>query len=139
MKTLLIDTNILPDIVQQREPYSAEAAALLAACESGQATGYIAAISFGNAFYILRRSVGSEMAIDSLRRFRQVFDVAPVSGGTVDEALRNPGDDLEDAIQIACAHAVGATAIVSRDDGLKRRSKIAVYTASEMLEQIAAG
>ena len=50
--TILIDINVLLDVLQKREPFYETSAGLLAAVESGQVRGLIAAHSIITLFYL---------------------------------------------------------------------------------------
>ena len=49
--SILIDLNVLLDVLQKREPFYQASAELLAAVETGQVEGYIAAHSVTTLFY----------------------------------------------------------------------------------------
>jgi predicted nucleic acid-binding protein len=60
--TVLIDLNILPDVLQKREPFYETSAGLLAAVETGQVRGYVAAHSLTTLFYLIQKSNSSSEA-----------------------------------------------------------------------------
>ena len=51
---VLIDTNIILDVILQREPWLAEAAEVWASCETGMLHGYLQASVMTDIFYIVR-------------------------------------------------------------------------------------
>ena len=46
--TLLLDTNVIVDVLAEREPFFREAAAVWKLCETKQVEGFISALSFAN-------------------------------------------------------------------------------------------
>jgi predicted nucleic acid-binding protein len=110
---LLLDTNILLDVIQQRKPHDAFAQRLFSLVERGQVEGYVSAISFNNIFYILRKQVGVETARSALRLLRTIFDVVALDALIIDAALTHDAPDFEEAIQAECARAVDASCVVT--------------------------
>lgn len=55
---ILIDTNVLLDFLQQRESF-AEAEEILSLCGRNKVQGFVAAHSFPNMFFILRKYMDS--------------------------------------------------------------------------------
>jgi predicted nucleic acid-binding protein len=53
---VLIDTNIVLDLLLEREPFVEEAIALFEQVEAGQVHGYVAATTITNIFYIGRKA-----------------------------------------------------------------------------------
>ena len=52
---ILIDTNVILDIFLKKEPYKTNSELILTKCADRQITGYLAAHSIPNLFYILRK------------------------------------------------------------------------------------
>ena len=52
---ILIDTNIVIDTIQERQPFSSNSKAILALCIENKITGYITSHSLCDIFYILRK------------------------------------------------------------------------------------
>lgn len=136
---LLLDTNILLDVILEREPFAADAAVLWGLAESGHFVGTVAAISFANVFYVVRRLRGQVVAEESLSRILQVFRVAGVNAAEIDRAMALPIGDFEDALQIACAEAVGAVALVTRDRAGFAQSPLPAWTPEVALTSLRAG
>lgn len=65
---ILIDTNVVLDLLLEREPFVENAVALFEQVELGRLEGYIAATTITNIFYILRKSEGREVALIAINR-----------------------------------------------------------------------
>ena len=113
--TIFLDTNILLDFLDRREPHYRAAAQIWTLAEQGTVIAHISAISLNNVFYILRKSAGVERAWEAVRTLRSTFDVVPLDIALLDEAATVAMPDLEDAIQAAAAVRAGASAIITRD------------------------
>ncbi len=84
---VLLDTTVLVDVIERRGAFFRESAAIVNACEKGDCRGFVAAISFSNAFYILRKSLGRDRAAAVMSTIRGIADVAPVTASTIDRAI----------------------------------------------------
>ena len=68
MIKVLIDTNIVLDLLLEREPFVNDAIALFELVELGQVKGYLAATTITNIFYILREAQGRDTALQAITR-----------------------------------------------------------------------
>jgi predicted nucleic-acid-binding protein len=57
---ILVDANILLDFFQDREPFRKDAIKIIQSCSMHVVTGYIAAHSITNIFYILRKGYSAD-------------------------------------------------------------------------------
>lgn len=131
--TILVDTNILLDVVQNRAPHNTSAARVWKLVEEGALTGYVSAISFNNLFYIARKQVGADIALDILRLIRRIFRIVPLDESVIDHALAEPGKDFEDAIQAAAAQKISAEYLVTRNVADFDFDNLSIVTADELL------
>jgi predicted nucleic acid-binding protein len=96
---VLVDTNIVLDVVQRRVPHERWAAQVWGRVERGEITGYVSAISFNNIYYVLRKPLGVDGAMDAVRTVRRTFRTVPVDEALIDRAIALAMTDFEDAIQ----------------------------------------
>ena len=113
--TLLVDTNVLLDVLANREPWVHAARQIWSLAESRAVTAYIAAISFNNCYYIVRKYGGRARADEAMRMLRAVFEPVELSTSILDRAIAAGFADFEDAIQLFSAKDVGASTLVTRD------------------------
>ena len=60
-----IDTNVLLDVLLQRDPWVAHSSAVWKAHDQGQVSGYIMACAIPDIFYIARRLTSLEEALSA--------------------------------------------------------------------------
>ena len=130
---VLVDTNVLLDVFAKREPFYAASARLWALAERGQVEAYISAISFNNAFYIVRKLATAAEAKEMLRWLRDEFHVVPLSEQILHQAIDSGVIDFEDAIQFFSAIHCAADAIVTRNVDDYPGQKIPTMTPEEFL------
>ena len=99
----LLDANVILDVLQRRQPFYDDSAAVLAAAETGKLTGLIAAHSVTTLFYLMARYGSPDAARVNTVELLSVLDVAAVDGHVLEQALALPYRDLEDAVQMAAA------------------------------------
>ncbi|HEY1206058.1 MAG: PIN domain-containing protein [Bryobacteraceae bacterium] len=115
MRRILFDTNVVLDVLLDRQPYVEASAAAWAAAETGVSEGLLAAHAVTTIHYLLRKEVGSVKARRILSAILRVFGVAAVDHKVVQEALQLTLSDFEDAVTAAAARLAGCECIVTRD------------------------
>lgn len=135
--TILVDTNIVLDHLDDRDPFRENAGKILGLCAEEHCEGFIAAHSITNIFYILRKKVSSEKRKEILLDICEILCVSGVDHVALLEALRNNTiDDIEDSLQINCAKAIGAEYIITRDLKDFAQSPIPAISPDRFLELI---
>jgi predicted nucleic acid-binding protein len=114
---VFLDTNVLLDVLLARQPSYAASAAAWTSVESGRHIGGISAISFNNAYYLIRRSKGDAEARKAIATMRGFFEVVPLDASILDGAIGSPLKDFEDAIQWFSAQRMAADFLITRNDG----------------------
>ena len=135
---VLFDTNVVLDVLLEREPHVEAAAKLFALVDNGRINGWICATTATTIFYIAARSFGRRRARDQVHGLLGLFEVAPVDKDVLDGALAIDFPDHEDAVLHEAARAAGATVIVTRDRDGFANSTIPALDPVEFLAVVAA-
>lgn len=130
---ILFDTNIVLDVLLDREPFSSAAAKLFSKVESGEISGYVCATTITTIHYLARKVIGADSAIEEINKLLKLFEVAPVNRAVLDSALSSDFQDFEDAVLHESATYREAQGIVTRDLAGFKGSKINVYSPEELL------
>ena len=135
MKNVLIDTNILLDVCLKREPFYTNSIRFLSHIEQNGITGAIASTTITNIYYILRKMLDKETALEHIQAIAETerINFLPVSKQTVKLALDIPMYDFEDAIQAAVAVEAGINLIVTRNLRDFKNSPIASVLPEDFL------
>ncbi|MHC5933023.1 PIN domain-containing protein [Nostoc sp.] len=112
---MLFDSDVLLDILAQRQPFIVASARALNTVMQNQVQGYVSGHAVTNIFYILRRQVGNEVARELLAKLLQHLQVASVTDEVIRQALNSPIKDFEDAVTSAAALTAGLEIIVTRN------------------------
>ena len=133
---VLIDTNIILDMLEKREPFYESSNNVLSLCASKKIKGCIALHTISNLYYILRKNYSAEdrrRLILGILRFLQVTNI---SHENVRHALeRNDFPDFEDCLQDECARQNHADYIITRNTNDFLTSSIPAITPSDFLIQ----
>lgn len=130
---LFIDTNVVLDVLAQREPWFDDSARLLAHVEQGGATGHIAAHTLTTLHYLLARHLGQGKTAAVLIDLTAMLRVEPVDHGVLQQALALGWRDFEDAVQAVTAAQCQADYLVTRNPRDFKQSLIPVITPAEFL------
>lgn len=115
MKHYLVDTNVVIDMLLDREDADA-ACAVFDGAERGEYVLHICALSFTTMYYSLRKILTKEQRIDALTQLSEALKVANVDHEVIDMALKSGWKDFEDAVQNFSAVAdPEITAIITRN------------------------
>ena len=112
---IVIDTNIIIDYLEEREPFSEHAARILELCEDGSVEGLLTANAITDIYYIVRKIAGREKTSIALRTLCSFLGVAEISRADILGAFDLPIPDFEDALVAQCAKKVKADYIVTRN------------------------
>jgi predicted nucleic acid-binding protein len=132
MRTLF-DTDVLLDLLQDREPHAALAAALVARVERGEIIGYIAA----NTVCVLADLAEMTDQVHGsaklpIRQLLGLFEIAPVNRSVLDDALADGFAHFNDAVIYEAARHVEAQSIVTRNPKNFERAELPIYLPQEL-------
>ncbi|MCI9082269.1 MAG: PIN domain-containing protein [Lachnospiraceae bacterium] len=133
---VLIDTNIILDVLEKREPFYESSNDVLLCCASKKITGYIALHSVSNIFYILRKQYSAEDRRRLILGILDFLQVATAKHENVRHALeRNDFSDFEDCLQDECALENHADYIITRNTDDFKNSRIPALTPADFLQK----
>jgi len=130
---VLLDTNVILDVLLEREPHAAGSAAVLGVVESGLLTGLIGATTITTVYYLIEKALGARRARKHVETLLSLCEVAPVGEDVLREALARGFPDYEDAVLYEAARHARAQGIVTRDQAGFKRADLPVYTPGELL------
>lgn len=133
MKRVLFDSDVLLDVLAQRQPFIFDSAQALNLATQSQVEGYVSGHAVTNIFYILRRQVGIDAARSLLSRLLQHLRVASVTDEVIRAALQSPITDFEDAVTSEAANVAGVEVIVTRNLADFSSSSIPAVSPQEFL------
>lgn len=135
MKHYLVDTNVVIDMLLDREDADA-ACAVFDGTERGEYVLHICSLSFTTIYYSLRKILTREQRIYALTQLSDALEVSLVDHEVIDKALRSGWKDFEDAVQNFAAVAdPEVTAIITRNLKDFQASELEVVDSVSFLPQ----
>lgn len=135
MTRLFLDTNIVVDLLDRREPFCNDAVRLFSMAYNKQVQLVVSPMTFSTASFLLRKH-GTEGVRKLLSNLRQLVSVATTDERTVDDSLASQFQDFEDALQYYTALEANAEIIITRNGKDFTASRLPVMTATEYLSTI---
>lgn len=99
MKHYFVDTNVIIDMLADREEFADAASELFDAAGRCEICIHISSLSYANVYYIVRRYLGHDKTIESLKALSDYVTILPVTEKVIRQALSSEFNDFEDAIQ----------------------------------------
>ena len=135
----LFDTDVILDLLLDREPFAEAAARLFSIAEKGDITGYVCATTITTLHYLASKVAGAGKAKRHIERLLSFLEVAPVNRAVLEAAIEGKFDDFEDGVISEAAHQVRAEAIITRNVRHYKSSAVPAYSSAEILQILMAG
>ena len=129
-KRIFVDTNILLDVLLEREGYYYDALKIWASAENGDVEACIAAISLNNVHYVMRKLKSETTAMIAVKILLRIFKVIPVDADILGLAADFHDKDFEDDIQLQCALKAKCSQLFTRNPNHYDNSAIAIVPPS---------
>ena len=137
----ILDTNVVVDVLQRREPWFQDGAVIFRAIANKQVTGCLTAKQIADLHFFSRKQFKGEENVDA--RARQVvgkilslFELIDTLGIDCQNALGINNGDYEDAILIESAARAGVEYIVTGNPAHYKTSSVQVYSPAEFVRFI---
>lgn len=136
---VLLDTCIVMDFLQNREPFSLAAKSIFRAAATDWFTGSITAKSATDIYYLTHRCTHSDK--ESREKLNQLLTILGLLDTTSDDvfhAISSPVSDFEDAVMIETAQRSRMDCIITRNTKDYAKASLPVYTPDEFLTRLEA-
>lgn len=137
MSSLFLDTNIVIDLLANRESFYRSAAQLFSLADKMKLQLCVSALTFANTNYILLKEMKLDEAKLILRKLKLLVKVISLDDKIIGLSL-NDSDfkDFENALQYYSALENGDNMIITRNLKDFQKSKIPMLTAEQYLQTI---
>lgn len=136
---VLFDTNILLDVLLNREPFVHASSRLLARVERRQIEGMISATSITTIDYLVSKAVGRKGAAEGVRTLLSLCTIAPVDRDVLELALVAGFRDFEDAVLHEAGRIAGADVLVTRNADDFKAGSLLVHSPVELESALQVG
>lgn len=133
---ILIDTNVILDIFQKREPFFPDSYQALHKAIEAESECLVSASSATDIFYMLRKFLKSaDQAKERIEQLSQIVTFADIRGMDIQTALMRTMPDFEDAVVDVVAERNGAACILTRNTRDFTGSAVPAVTPTNFLKQ----
>jgi predicted nucleic acid-binding protein len=134
---VLIDTNIVLDVLLNRQPYCQDAAKIIVLSEKEIIESYVSASAITDIYYITQKEYkNKQVAIDLMKKILEVILVATITGNNIYRALDLGWNDFEDSVQYIVGESISADYIITRNLDDFNNSTIKIVTPEQFLNII---
>lgn len=106
MKSFFIDTNIIIDLLADRDPHSKFAIQLLEAAENNKLHLFTSTHAIATTYYVLKKFIDEKTLRQALDNLIDIVQPIAIDKSILKRALKSSHPDVEDAIQILAASTI---------------------------------
>lgn len=136
MDKILIDTNVILDIILERQPFFEYSSRLFQTTLQKGIALYVTATTVTDLYYIIRKAKGHALAISFITDLMGFMEVAGVDKEVILVALGSRIADFEDAIQAHAAEKSDVRILVTRDVDDFAPSGLVVFSPEAILKEL---
>jgi predicted nucleic acid-binding protein len=134
MTRILLDTNIVLDLLGEREPFYEAAAKLFSLADRGKIKLYVSSLTIANSNYVLSKIKNAKEARAILLKFKILVEVLELNDKIIELSLNDDSfNDFEDGLQYYTALEKQLDLIITRNLKDFKHARIPVLTASQYL------
>lgn len=132
---LFIDTNVVLDLLQYREPWVHDILVLFQLAKEKRVELIVTDLTFVNVVYIAGKNVDKKKLNETLVGLKKYLSIVPIGDACIEQALSGDYADFEDAVQCFAAKREKVDYILSRDEKGFYMSEIPVMNVTEFLNR----
>lgn len=138
---VLLDTNVMIDVLQNRQPWCEAGKDVFLLIANKQVTGCVTAKQIADIHYFSRKQFKEQENIDAkcrnvITKIMALFELLDTLAIDCQDAIAYENNDYEDAIMISTAIRSGVDGIITRDKSHFKSAPLSVYTAEEFVKRL---
>ncbi len=131
-----IDLNVILDVFLARDGYVASLE-LLTLCKDGKIRCCLPSHGVPTIYYLLKKNLGHERAIETVTSLIDFIDIVPVSKATLRTALEINLSDFEDSVIVASALESKSEFIITSNLKDFKASPVSAISAEQFMRETA--
>lgn len=137
MKSILIDSDVLIDVLIDRTEFLKSSKAIIDLCEQKKIQGYITPVILSNTYFIINKKYKGEKIVFIFLKLLNFLEIASIDKMVILKALNSNFKDFEDALQnYAAEYSKKIDIIITRNTKDYKNSNLAVLTPETYLKTI---
>lgn len=133
MNKVFIDTDVILDVIFERNPHAKTSHLILGLAESNKIKGFTSSLVMANCYYIIESKYSKQKAKNSIQTLKSFIKILPVTGKELEESLNSKFDDFEDGIQYFVSLNNNIQIIITRNIKDYKHATCEVYSPKEYL------
>lgn len=129
---ICFDTNVILDVLLEREPWYSTAISLLSKVEKGDIEGYICPTTVTTIAYLIQKSKDPKTAKDLIGHLLSIFNLTHMNKNIYESALSLNINDYEDAVLHESSRLSNMDAIVTRNIRDFQKASLRIYSPEEL-------
>lgn len=131
---LFLDTNVVIDLLGEREPFYQNAAQIATLADKGKIQLVVSALTYSTAYYVLSKFEKQKVVMEKLQKFKVIAETSDLTDKIIDKALTSGFSDFEDALQYFCALQTNCNILLTRNENDYKIAEIPVLSQEEFLK-----
>ena len=133
---IMCDTNIIIDVLLEREPFVEDSCKVLSLCEEHKINGFISASSITDIYYlIIKYTHSTDLAYKAVVKVLEIVKVCSVTNNDILTTFQRRVKDCEDCLLATCAKSIRCDYIVTRNKKDFDEFNIPLLTPAKLLEK----
>ena len=129
---IVFDTNIILDVLLNREPFVELSAKIVSSVENKNIEGYLCATTITTLDYLISKQTNRKSARTEIQKLLNIFEISEVNSKVLDMSLNSGFRDFEDAVQYYSGEFCSVNALVTRNIKDYKQAKLPIYTPEEL-------
>lgn len=131
---IMCDTNVIIDVLLEREPFVEDSYKVLKRCEERKIDGFVSASSVTDIYCLVRKHTHSnDLAYKAVGKLLEIARVCSVTNNDVLLTFQKRAKDFEDCLVATCARSIHCDYIVTRNKRDFEGFGIPALTPTEIL------
>jgi len=133
MEKIFIDTDVLLDVLLNREPHVKNSSKILAYIEKNLFKGYTSSLILSNCYYIISSNINHKLALNSINKLRSILTILPYTDKEIGESINSSFNDFEDGVEYFIAVNNGINTIITRNIKDFKKADCNVFMPTDFL------
>lgn len=133
---ILFNTNVVLDVLLNRQPFAANAIHLFSAVEQAVIQGFLCATTITTLDYLCTKTIDRQSAKNAINGLLELFAVAEVNQHILKAAIASGFTDFEDAVLYQAGICAGIDGLVTRNAKDFNLAECPVYHPNELCNVI---
>jgi predicted nucleic acid-binding protein len=141
MIKVFLDTDVILDLLFERDPFNKNANTIFKDIENGSFTGYTSPVILANIYYISSNIKNKKTALKNIRKICSLLKLSSVDQKITDNVLANNEiKDFEDYLQLYSAIEIGTDFLITRNKkDFPKNDSIKIIGSDEFVELMEIG